>query len=335
MLKKNLFIAITIILLIVSGCSNSAGVKETAKETAKEKKVDYPKKPIELVVPFAPGGSTDVMARAIAKELPEYLPNKQQVAVINKPGAGTTLGITDVFKSKPDGYTLGFTTSSGLDIQPHYGKTAYQIEDFKPIIKVYDIGTAICVPDDSPLKTYEDWLKYVKENPGKFTYASPGGTGSSGHIAMEHLSKELGVETKHIPFEGVADLKNALLSGQIEGAILSPDVENGGNIRALVFNTETKGPTDFYNNIPSTKELGLEAKSDFYVGFIAPKETPDEIVTILHDAIKEIMQKPEIRDIMEKQILTYSYAGPEDFKKLISEASERNKKLMEEFGLLN
>lgn len=327
-MKRSLFFIITVLLLIVSGCSSNAAGDNT------EKSVNYPKKPIEVVVPFAPGGSTDVMARAIAKELPEYLPNKQQVAIINKPGAGTTLGLTDVFKSKPDGYTIGLTTSSGLDIQPHYGNTAYQINDFQPIIKIYDIGTAVCVLDDSPLKTYDDWLKYVKENPGKFTYASPGGTGSSGHIAMEQLSKELGVKTKHVPFEGVADLKNALMTRQIEAAILSPDIETGGNIRPLVFNTETKGPTDFYKDIPSTTELGLEAKSDFYVGFIAPKNTPDEIVTILHDAIKEIMKKPEIQEIMEKQILTNSYAGPDDFKKTISEASERNKKLMEEFGLI-
>lgn len=326
-MNRNLSFILIILLIIVTGCSNSAAGQ-------KGESADYPKKPIEIVVPFAPGGSTDIMARAIAKELPNYLPKKQQVAVINKPGAGTTLGLTDIYKSKPDGYTIGLTTSSGLDIQPHYGKTAYQLDDLKPIIKIYEIGTGICVLDDSPLKTYDDWLKYVKENPGKFTYASPGGTGSSGHIAMEQLSKELGVETKHVPFEGVADLKNALLSGQIEGAILSPDIEIGGNIRALVFNTETKGPTEFYKDIPNTKELGLEAKSDFYVGFIAPKETPEEIVTILHDAIKEIMQKPEIRKIMENQILTYSYADPEEFKKLISQASERNKALMKEIGLI-
>ncbi|PIC82995.1 tripartite tricarboxylate transporter substrate binding protein [Sporosarcina sp. P1] len=326
-MKRNLLLLSLILLLIAGGCSNGAKGKAEAAS-------DYPKKPIEIVVPFPPGGSTDVMARAIAKELPQYLPDKQQVAVINKPGAGTTLGLTEVAKAKPDGYTLGFTTSSGLDIQPHYGKTAYQIDSFAPIAKVYDIATAITVLDDSPLKTYDDWLAYVKENPGKFTYASPGGTGSSGHIAMEQLSKELGVETKHVPFEGVADLKNALMTGQIESAILSPDTETGGNIRPLLFTTDTKGPTDFYTDIPNTDDLGLEAKSDFYAGLIAPKDTPDEIIEIIHAGVKEILDSGKLDDIMKNQMLTGAYANPEEFKEIIQNASGKNETLMKEAGLI-
>lgn len=329
-MKKSIWFILAALMLIIAGCSSSkSGNKETAAG-----KSDYPKKPIELIVPFAPGGTTDVLARAIAKELPEYLPNKQQVAIINKPGAGMTLGLTDVAKSKPDGYTIGLTTSSGLDIQPHYGKTAYQIDDFQPIIETFELSSAIVVKKDSPLNTYEDWLKYVKENPNKFTYGASGGTGGAGHIATEQLSEELGVKTKYVPFEGVADVMNAIMSGQIAGGQMRPDTDVGGSLKPLLFTTDTKGSTDFYKDVPNTTELGLKAKSNYYAGFIAPKGTPDEVVTILHDAIKEIIEKPEIKELMEKQQVTPAYADPKKFESIISEASKKNKKTMESLGLI-
>lgn len=337
-MKKNLLAILAVLLLILAGCSSgkSADGEKEDKDTGKKAEAvsDYPKKPIELVVPFAPGGPTDVFARAIAKELPAYLPNKQQVAVINKPGAGTTLGLTDVATSKPDGYTLGFTTSSGLDIQPHYGKTSYKLDSFKPIIKSYVLNSAIVVKKDSELNTYEDWLAYVKENPGKFTYGTTGGTGSGGHIAMENLGKELGVTMKHVPFEGVADVMNAVMSGQIIAGQSRPDTETGGDLKPLLFVTDSKGVTDYYNDIPNTKELGLETSTEFYSGFIAPAGTPEEIVTTLHDAIKEVMEKESIQDLMVTQNLAPSYANSEDFGKTMQEASDQNKKSMEELGLI-
>ncbi|MDV6377443.1 tripartite tricarboxylate transporter substrate binding protein [Sporosarcina sp. GW1-11] len=332
-MKKNIIFILAALMLIIAGCSSGKSTDD-AKESSGGSTSEYPKKPLELVVPFSPGGSTDVFARAVAKELPAYLPNKQQVAVINKPGAGTTLGLTDVAKSKPDGYTIGFTTSSGLDIQPAYGKTAYKPEDFAPIIKTYELNSAIVVKKDSPLNTYEDWLAYVKENPGKFTYGTSGGTGSGGHIAMEDLSKELGVETKHVPFEGVADVMNAVMSGQIEGGQMRPDTDVGGDLKPLLFTTDSKGVTDFYKDTPNTTELGLHARSEYYAGFIAPKGTPEEIVTILHDAIKEVMDLPQIKELMEKQNLVVSYGNPEEFATTIKDAVERNTAIMEDLGLI-
>ncbi|WP_158232453.1 tripartite tricarboxylate transporter substrate binding protein [Sporosarcina sp. P13] len=337
-MRKIVFVFVAALLVIIAGCSNKQAQPETDRTKVAAESQDntpsYPEKPIELIVPFAPGGSTDVMARMIAKELPNYLPHKQQVAVINKPGAGTTLGLTEAATSKPDGYSIAISTSSGLDIQPHYGKTAYTIADFKPIIKAYEITTAISVKNDSPLKTYEDWLAFVQENPGKFTYGASGGTGSGGHISMEKISNELGVKTKHVPFEGVADVKNAILSGQIMGGLLSPDTETGGDIRPLVFDTASKGATDFYKDIPTTTEVGLETVASYYVGFLAPKDTPDEIVSILHDAIKEILEKPETQEVMVNQQLTSAYADSKDFSEVIENASINNKEMMEVLGLI-
>lgn len=330
-MKKNIIVLLAALMLIIAGCSSG---KSSDDKDASGSASDYPKKPLELVVPFAPGGSTDVFARAVAKELPQYLPNKQQVAVINKPGAGMTLGLTDVAKSKPDGYTIGFTTSSGLDIQPAYGKTSYKPEEFEPIIKTYELNSAIVVKKDSPLNTYEDWLAYVKENPGKFTYGTSGGTGSGGHIAMEDLSKELGVETKHVPFEGVADVMNAVMSGQIEGGQMRPDTDVGGDLKPLLFTTESKGVSDFYKDTPNTTELGLNAKSEYYAGFIAPEGTPEEIVTILHDAIKEVVELPQIQELMEKQNLVASYGNSKEFAETIKNAVERNTAIMEDLGLI-
>ncbi|WP_158233813.1 tripartite tricarboxylate transporter substrate binding protein [Sporosarcina sp. P3] len=331
-MKKTIIFLLAALMLIVAGCSSD---KSSANEvSAKGSSSTYPEKPLELVVPFSPGGSTDVFARAVAKELPAFLPNKQQVAVINKPGAGTTLGLTEVAKSKPDGYTIGFTTSSGLDIQPAYGKTSYKPENFEPIIKTYELNSAIVVKEDSPLNTYEDWLTYVKENPGKFTYGTSGGTGSGGHIAMEDLSKELDVDTKHVPFEGVADVMNAVMSGQIEGGQMRPDTDVGGDLKPLLFTTDSKGVTDYYKDTPNTTELGLHARSEYYAGFIAPEGTSEEIVTILHDAIKEVMDLPQIQELMEKQNLVVSYGNPEEFTTTIENAVERNTVVMKDLGLI-
>ncbi|WP_158233817.1 tripartite tricarboxylate transporter substrate binding protein [Sporosarcina sp. P3] len=337
-MKKFVYIFVAALFVMMAGCSNKQAQPESGSTKAAAETIDqsssYPEKPIELIVPFAPGGSTDVMARMIAKELPNYLPHKQQVAVINKPGAGTTLGLTEVATAKPDGYTIAITTSSGLDIQPHYGKTSYSIEDFKPIAKAYEITTAISVKDDSPLKTYDDWLAFVKENPNQFTYGASGGTGSGGHISMEKISKELDVKTKHVPFEGVADVKNAIISGQIMGGLLSPDTETGGDIRPLVFDTASKGSTDFYKDIPTTTEVGLSSVASYYVGFLAPKDTPEEIVSILHDAIKEILEKPETQEIMVNQQLTSAYADSEEFANVIENASKGNEEMMKVLGLI-
>lgn len=330
-MKRILILISSILLFIAVGCSSD----KEASVNSENEAADFPKKPIELVVPFAPGGPTDVLSRSIAKELPEHLPNKQQVAVINKDGAGTTLGLSEVASAKADGYKIAITTSSGLDIQPHYGETSYDAESFTPIIKVVDISTALTVKDDSAIKDYDGWLEYVKDNPGKFTYAAPGGTGSSGHIVMEQISEELGIDVKQVPYEGTADIKNAILSGEIDAGFLGPDIDQGGELRPIFFNTTAKGPTDFYEDIPNTTDLNLDAKSDFYVGFIAPKDTPEEVITILHDSIKEIMELPNVKEVAENQVLKNSYENSEDFKEIITNASIENKEVMEELGLLD
>ena len=167
---------------------------------------DYPTEPIQIVVNYQAGGLTDSLARKIAQVLPEYLPNNPQVIILNKPGGAGTIGLSAVANAKPDGYTLVFTTSSPIAIQPLYGKTPFTIESFAPVAKLFEIPASLNVHVDSDIKTLEDFVTFAKANPGAFTFASTGGTGSGTNLVGEAFAKNQGVEIRHIPFEGTAQM---------------------------------------------------------------------------------------------------------------------------------
>ncbi|WP_112322773.1 Bug family tripartite tricarboxylate transporter substrate binding protein [Oceanibium sediminis] len=295
---------------------------------------DFPSKPIELIVPYGAGGLTDAFARAIARAAEAELPNEEKIVVVNKPGGGATIGLTAAVNAEPDGHTVVFLTASPLVIQPLYGKTQYTTDDFQAISRFYDIPSSINVRADSEIQTYEQWLEWVKANPGDFTYGTSGGTGSGGHISAEELAGELGVELRHIPFEGSAQLTTSIMGGQIEGTNQLPDLHRGGEIRPIVFVTPTKPADAVYDNIPTTRDLGLDAEVIFFSGIVGDKDIPAERVAILDDAFRAAMESPEVQDLFTKYQLTPDYAGPEEFGQIIDNAVARNEATMKRLGLI-
>lgn len=295
---------------------------------------DFPSKPIEMIVPYGAGGLTDAFARGIARAAQAHLPNNQNIIVVNKPGGAATIGMTAAAKAKPDGHTIAFVTSSPVALQPLDGATPYKPEDFQPIIRTYDIPASINVRADSEIKDFDQWLAWVKEHPGEFTYGTSGGTGSGLHVATEQLAAALGVELRHIPFEGSAQLTTSLMGGQLMGTSQLPDLHNGGEVRPIIFETPSKPEDPVYDAIPTTQDKGIDAQVVLFSGIVGSADIPADRIQVLHDAFKAAMDDPAVQHLYSQYQLTPAYAGPEEFGKIIATAVENNTKTMRKMGLI-
>lgn len=294
----------------------------------------FPEKPIELIVPYGAGGTTDVFARSFARVLGKYLPNEPRVVVVNKPGGASTIGMSVLAAAKPDGYTLGFSPSGTVEIMHHYGRTSWTEDSFEPILAVLDIPASINVLNSSEFKNYAQWKQYVDDNPGKFTFTTAGGTGASTHLAMERFMEETGLKPRRIPFEGHAAGMAAVMGGQVDGSFALPDLHQGGEIRPLVFLTDVKPLGAVYDDTPLSSDLSIPITVSFPMGVFAPKGVSEERVAIIHDAFKAAMEDPEVIKFFESTGLPQVYKSGETFAKGIRERSADNKRLLKQLGLL-
>lgn len=328
-MKKILFLIVTISFLIISGCSSSKG--STNKES-NETEVNYPEKEIEIVIPFPPGGTTDTTMRVISSVLPKYLPNDVKVVIINKPGGTGVVGTTEVMNANPDGYTLLYTPVVTVAFQEPFGKANYTHKDFTPIVNVQASQSMLMVKADSPWKTFDEWLAYVKENPSKFTYGTPG-TASSAHLSMEALNLSVGIKTKMVPFDGTASALTSLLGGHIDGAIVqahevSEYVQNG-DIRPLVYLGDNKYKQ--FEDIPLLEELGYEdVLPDPSSGIFAPKDLPKETQEILYEAFTKAFEDPKVVEFYEGIKLSPDGTGLQEFKQLVEKNYEIGSKVIKE-----
>lgn len=327
-------------LFLVSACSNqgtnSASTDKEGDSTVKQEKVDFPTRDIEIIVPYAAGGTTDSASRALASVVGDYIPNGVRVNVVNKPGGGGVIGTMDVFNAKNDGYKIGMTTIGPMTIKPHTDNTAYNPDTFKPIMKVVATPNVLIVQADSPWETYEEWYEYASNNPGEFSFATTG-AGLTQHITMEAFTAQTGVELTHVPYDGGAPSVAALLGGHVKGAVVQtvealPHVQSG-SVRALVNTGSYKA--EGFEDVPLLTEKGVDVASDVWTGLIAPKDTPDEIVAILHDAFKQALEDEKVIEIFKKLGVPTSYEGPEEFAEIIKRDYEINGEVLKKAGLLD
>jgi len=316
-----------------SSNAQNAAAEQNAQNSQQQPASDYPNRPIEVIVPFAPGGSTDVIARILAENVSKHLPNNQPVVVVNKPGGAATIGMAELAAAKPDGYKLGVTSIDAISIQPHYGKVSYTPDSFEPIMQAAFVPLMLLVKKDSPWPDFESWLEYVKNNPNQFAYGSATGTGGVGHLAMEALNLAAGIQTKHIPFEGRGPAVTALLGGHTQGAIalLNPGEED--SMRALFNFAGHK--SEAYQDIPLLKEKGFDVTGGVDTGIVAPKGIPEDVLNILHEAFKKTIEDPAVAEQIKKLNVDVVYRGPEEFKQYIQENYDKNGKLIKEIGLAN
>lgn len=320
-MKKIITFSISTLLLAVSAITPAA-----AKS--------FPEHPIEVIVPFGAGGTTDIYARAFSRVMPKYLPNKQRVVVVNKVGGASTIGMTALAAADPDGYTIAILPSSVIEVQPHYGRTNWTLDDFAPVMAFLEIPVSINVLDSSPIKNYADFKDFAEKNPGKFTYSTSGGTGSDTHLTMERVAKATGFKMRHIPFEGHAQGTSAVMSGQVMGNFALPDQHNGGEIRPIVFVSEVKPISEIYDDVPFSSEAGIDVISQLAMGIVAPKGTPDDRIKIIHDAFKLALEDPEIISFFETTNMAVVYRNAQDFSDGMQQRSKANKQLLIDLELI-
>jgi tripartite-type tricarboxylate transporter receptor subunit TctC len=259
----------------------------------------YPEKPIQLIVPYGAGGSTDLLARAIAQVAPKYFP--QPLVVVNKTGGGGIPGRMDVVRSKPDGYTLLFGWGSGEDlVVPHQRKLPYDLfADFETVCRMSIHSIALAVPAASPHKTLGDLVKAGKSK--EYTTASVSTKGASVDVTFLLFGKAAGIKVTTIPGAGGADAITKLVGGHVDfggghPSEILPHMK-AGRLRALAVALEQRDPS--IPDVPTFKEAGYDVVTAGSVkGVAAPKGTPKEVVAYLEKKFKEVADDPEFKKIM-------------------------------------
>ena len=276
-------------------------------------------KPLRLIVPFTPGGSTDILARALAPKLAAAL--GVNVIVDNKPGAGGSLGATEAAKAEPDGNTVLMGHIGTLAVNPAmYPKLAYDpVKSFAPVAWVARVPNVLVVPAVSPFRTFKDLLDTVRARPGKFTFSS-GGNGSAAHITFEFLKLRAKLFMLHIPYRGTAPSVTDLIAGQVDATFTGapavlPHVKSG-RLRALAVSSPQRIPA--LPDVPTVAESGYPGfEADQWYGVVAPAGTPAAVVARLNAEINKALALPEVAQQLAVEGAVPTPNTPQAFAALI------------------
>lgn len=274
-----------------------------------------PAKPLRLVVPFPPGGATDITARVMTEPLSRIL--GQSVIVENRAGAGGSIGMSEVAKSAPDGFTLGVATLSTHGVNPSvYKKLPYDpIKDFAPVTELVKAPGVLVVNAALPVTNFAELVKYLKANPGKVTFASPG-NGTIGHMWGELFKNTTNTFMVHIPYRGAGPALNDVVAGQVnlyfdQVASSLPFIQSG-KLRAIAVSWGKR--LDVLPAVPTYGELALFSNNDpSWFGLVAPAGTPATAVKRINDAVVAALKEPAIRDKLAAQGLFATGTSSDDF----------------------
>ncbi|MEY2810218.1 MAG: hypothetical protein RLZ66_1729 [Pseudomonadota bacterium] len=284
---------------ILTRIALAIGLTAMASSTFAQAATNYPARPIKIVVPFAPGGTTDMLARLVGQRLTQSW--GQPVVIENKPGAGATLGADIVAKSAPDGYTLLMGAAHHTIAQQVYAKIPYHFDrDFAPITMVAMVPNMVVVNSEVPAKNIAEFIALAKTQPGKLNYGSAG-AGTAHHLIGEMFKLRAGVDLVHVPYKGSAPAVADLLSGQVQ--LMFDTVTSGlpqvkaGKLRALAVTTAKRSSA--MPDVPSLSETALPGFDvGTWFGLLAPAATPPAIVQKLNAEIVKIIQQPDVRKQM-------------------------------------
>jgi tripartite-type tricarboxylate transporter receptor subunit TctC len=280
---------------------------------------NYPSRPVKLVVPFAPGGTTDIIARVVTARIQPYL--GQPMVVENRSGAGGIIGADETARATPDGYSLGMATVSTVATAPvMMANVSYDPRtDFTPIINIAATPNVIEVNPSFPARDYQGFIAELKKNPDKYSYASPG-TGSITHMQMELFKAQTGTSILHVPYKGAGPALNDVLGGQV--LILFDNLPSSlphikqGRLIPIVVAAEKRVAA--LPDVPTLAEVGLpQVNRVAFYGIYGPKGLPKEVVTKVHDAVKQALDDPQVRQRIEDTGSTIIANTPEQFAQQI------------------
>jgi len=298
----------------------------------------YPSRPLRIVVPFTPGGSSDVLARAVGAELTRSL--GQAVVIDNTPGAGGSLGCEKAAKAPADGYTLLMGHIGTLAVNPSlYPRLGYDpVRSFTPVAWVARVPNVLVVNPSVPAKDVKELVALAKAKPGSLSYGS-GGNGSAAHVTMEYFKMQTGTSFLHIPYRGTAPSVTDLLGGQLQAlftgvTVLLPFIK-AGRMRPLAVSSPRRlavlpdVPTVSESGIPGTQ--GFEA--DQWYGLVAPAGTPADIVALLNQHVNKALNSPEVRARLASEGADPTPATPQAFGELIAREIPRWAKVVKNAGI--
>ncbi|TCT06313.1 Bug family tripartite tricarboxylate transporter substrate binding protein [Paralcaligenes ureilyticus] len=285
----------------------------------------YPDKQINLVVPFGAGGGTDVLGRLVADRLGRSL--GVTVVVLNKPGAGGTIGTDFVAKAKPDGYTLLMGTNATLALAPGlYRNLPYDpVKDLTPVAPIASGPSILVVNPSIPATDVPSLIAYIKKNPGKLNYGSAG-NGSTAHVATALFNLEAGLDAVHIPFKGGGAAIQELVAGRLEymmaGPVESTPLIHAGRLRALAVTSPERFPGQ--PDLPTIAQAGLPGYEMLnWFGVFGPDRLPEEVTRALAPVLKKMVDDPGVRDALLKQGLQPSVSTPQEYREFVRGEVER------------
>jgi tripartite-type tricarboxylate transporter receptor subunit TctC len=283
----------------------------------------YPTRTVELVVPFAAGGGTDLLARLVAEGLSRRL--GQSFVPLNRPGGNTNTGTLQVVKSAPDGYSL-VMASIGLAANPSlYRKLAFEpLNDLAPITLIANSPTVLVVPPELPVNSLAEFLAHLKANPGALNYASYG-AGSGPHLATELFRSMTGADIVHVPYSGGGPASVGVMGNSVQMLFASVlpvlGLVRSGKLKAIAIASSARSP--LLPNVPTFMESGLDYVTGTWFGLLAPAKTPDSIIATLHKSAVDTLSEPTVRDRIAEQGADVVGNTPAEFRAFIKAETDR------------
>ncbi len=291
----------------------------------------YPEKPITLIVPWAPGGASGMVAVIMSKPMGEEL--KQSVVIVYKPGAAGVTGTLELERSVPDGYTIG-TYSTSQFLTQYTSPNPPKLANIVPISRIFVSPATLTVSAKQPWKTLKEFIAYAKANPGAIRNSNSG-KGASAHIFGEAFDRLTGIKETHVPFAGYSPAVAAVAGGHIEATCIPVGdvlpMAKAGKVRILAVASEER--QSLIPDVPTMKEQGINLVTGNWTGFIAPKGTPMEIIEVLDNAIQRSLKRPDIISTFQEMGNILIYSGPKAFAEALKAEDIKTRELVESLGL--